>query len=85
MSYSNIEQIISFFSNDVHHLKNFQSFIIKLNYQVGIISWIDYQAMSENDIPLSTWKAAEIAVEKLDHMDVICECLCAKLTLLSEC
>ena len=41
--------------------------------------------MSENDIPLSTWKAAEIRVEKLDHMDVIWEYLCAKLTLLSEC
>ena len=40
--------------------------------------------MSENDIPLSTWKAAEIRVEKLDHMDVIWEYLCAKLTLLSE-
>ena len=46
--------------------------------------FLDYEAINENDIPSSTWKAAEIEDEKSHRMDVIWGYLRAKLPLLSE-
>ena len=48
------------------------------------VQFLDYQAMSENDIPSSMWKAAEIGDEKLYRMDIIWGYLPAKLPVLSE-
>ena len=66
-----------YFSNVSSKIDEFSDLHIKTEEQ-----FLDYQAMSENDIPSSTWKAPEIADEKSYHMDVIWGYLHAKLPLL---
>ena len=46
--------------------------------------FLDYEAMSQYDIPWNTWKAAEIGNEKLYRIDVIWGYLRAKLSPLSD-
>ena len=53
MSFSNIEQIIPFFSNITSKIDEFPELYNEIEEP-----FLDYQAMSENDIPSSTWKAA---------------------------
>ena len=79
MSFSNIEQIIPFFSNITSKIDEFPELYNEIEEP-----FLDYQAMSENDIPSSTWKAAEIGDEKFYRIDVIWGYLRAKLPLLSD-
>ena len=53
MPYSNIEQIVPFSSNVSWKIEEF----LKLHNEVEE-QFLDYQAMTENDIPSSTWTAA---------------------------
>ena len=79
MSFSNIEQIIPFSSNITSKIDEFPELYNEIEGP-----FLDYQAMSENDIPSSTWKAAEIGDEKFYRIDVIWGYLRAKLPLLSD-
>ena len=58
MSFSNIDQIIPFFSYVSSKIEEFPEHHNEIEEQ-----FVDYQTMSENDIPSSTWKAAEIRDE----------------------
>ena len=79
MSYSNIEQRIPFFSNVSSKIEEFPEIHNEIEEQ-----FLNYNAMSENDIPASTWKAAEIGGEKSYCKDVIWVYLSAKLPLSFE-
>ena len=59
MSYSNVEQIIAFFSNVSSKIEEFPELYNETEEQ-----FLDYQAMNENYIPLRTWTAAEIGDEE---------------------
>ena len=53
MSYLNIEQIIPFSSNVSSKIEEFPELHTETEEQI-----LDYQAMTENDIPSNTWTAA---------------------------
>ena len=59
MSYSNIEQIIAFFSNVSSKIEEFPELYNETEQQ-----FLDYQAMNENYISSRTWTAAEIGDEE---------------------
>ena len=79
MSYSNIEQRIPLFSNVSSKIKEFPEIHNEIEEK-----FFNYKAMSENDIPESTWKAAEIGGKKSYCKDVIWVYLSAKLSLSFE-
>ena len=79
MSFSNIEQIIPFFSNVSSKIEKFPELHNETEKQ-----FLEYQAMTENDISSSTWKAAEIRDEKSYVMEAIWGYMRAKLPLLSK-
>lgn len=79
MSYSNIEQRIPLFSNVSSKIEEFPEIHNEIEEK-----FFNYKAMNENDIPESTWKAAEIGGKKSYCKDVIWVYLSAKLSLSFE-
>ena len=79
MSYSNIEQRIPLFSNVSSKIEEFPEIHNEIEEK-----FFNFKAMSENDIPESTWKAAEIGGKKSYCKDVIWVYLSAKLSLSFE-